>query len=303
MSFQITILGSSSATPTLNRHPTSQVVCIHDRHFLVDCGEGAQMQMRRYKIKLSKINHVFISHLHGDHYFGLPGILTTMSLLGRTTPLHLHAPKELETILDAIMKVADTHLSYELQFHPLVENAATIIIDTPLLEVMAFPVEHRIACHGFVFKQKSKGRKLLPEKCREYEVPTYFFDRLKAGEQYTHKDGRIIHNEWVTTDGPPAKRYAYCADTLFTTSIIPYIKEVDLLYHESTYLQDNLEKAQARFHTTATQAAHLALEANVGKLLLGHYSSRYKEVEPFQLEAAAIFTNTTASIEGETYDI
>lgn len=300
---KLTILGNNSALPAYGRHPTAQALQVEDQVLLIDCGEGTQIQLDRYGIRWRKLTHIFISHLHGDHYFGLPGILTTMSLLGRTTPLHLHAPKELETILNAIMKVADTHLSYELQFHPFVENTATIIIDTPLLEVMSFPVEHRITCHGFVFKQKSKGRKLLPEKCREHEVPTYFFDRLKAGEHYTHKDGRIIHNEWVTTEGPPAKRYAYCADTLFTTSIIPYIKEVDLLYHESTYLQDNLEEAQARFHTTATQAAHLALEANVGKLLLGHYSSRYKEVEPFQLEAAAIFTNTTASIEGETYDV
>lgn len=300
---KLTILGNNSALPAYGRHPTAQALQVEDQVLLIDCGEGTQIQLDHYGIRWRKLTHIFISHLHGDHYFGLPGILTTMSLLGRTTPLHLHAPKELETILNAIMKVADTHLSYELQFHPLVENATTIIIDTPLLEVMSFPVEHRIACHGFVFKQKSKGRKLLPEKCREHEVPTYFFDRLKAGEHYTHKDGHIIHNEWVTTEGPPAKRYAYCADTLFTTSIIPYIKEVDLLYHESTYLQDNLEEAQARFHTTATQAAHLALEANVGKLLLGHYSSRYKEVEPFQLEAAAIFTNTTASIEGETYDV
>ncbi|HTN47340.1 MAG TPA: ribonuclease Z [Flavipsychrobacter sp.] len=300
---QVTILGNNSALPAFGRHPTAQAVDIGGDVLLLDCGEGTQIQMQQYHVKWRKITHIFISHLHGDHYFGLPGLINSMSLLGRTAPLHLYAPKELANILDLILHVADTKLSYPFHFHPIEDGEATLLADTRNFRVNVFPVEHRIACYGFLITQKTRGRKLLPEKCREYEVPAYFFERLKAGEDYERKDGILVKNEWVTESGPKAKKYAYCADTVYTDSFIEHIAGADLLYHESTYLHDNLEKAAARFHATALQAAELALKANAGRLLLGHYSSKYRDINEFEKEAATIFHNVVASVEGATYEV
>lgn len=300
---QVTILGNNSALPAYGRHPTAQVIDLTGEMLLIDCGEGTQIQMQQYGIKWSKISYIFISHLHGDHYFGLPGLINSMSLLGRTAPLHLYAPPQLKPILDAILQVADTHLSYELHFHGIDENVADMLVDEKRFSVTTFPVGHRIACHGFAITQKTKGRKLLPEKCREYEIPSYFFERLKAGEDYERKDGFTVKNDWVTEAGPKAKKYAFCADTIYTDSFLKYIQDVDLLYHESTYLNSDAEKAAARFHTTAKQAAEIALKANAGKLLLGHYSSKYRELEEFKKEAEEIFEHVIASTEGETYEV
>lgn len=299
---QITILGNNSALPAYDRHPTAQVVDVGSEQLLIDCGEGTQIQMQKYGMKWSKIEYIFISHLHGDHYFGLPGLINSMSLLGRTQPLHLFAPKELQGLINQILQVAATRLCYELHFHPLPEGAA-MLVDSKRFSVKCFPTEHRIACHGFLVTQKTKGRKLLPEKCREYEIPTYFFERLKAGEDYERKDGYVVKNEWVTEAGPKEKTYAYCADTIYTESFLGHIKDVDLLYHESTYLDDNAVKATARFHTTAKQAAQLALKANAGKLLLGHYSSKYRDIELFKEEAETVFESVEVSVEGNTYEV
>lgn len=298
----ITILGNNSALPAYGRHPTAQAVEVNGELLLIDCGEGTQIQMQRFDIKWRKIHHIFISHLHGDHYFGLPGLINSMSLLGRTAPLHLYAPKELKPILDIMLQVADTRLSYELHFHSL-PDGADLLVDNKEFRVVTFPTEHRIACHGFKVMQKTKGRKLLPDKCREYEIPTYFFDRLKAGEDYERKDGFVVKNEWVTETGPKEKSYAYCADTLYTDSFLEHIKDVDMLYHECTYLEESAEKAKARFHSTARQAAMMAKKANTGKLLLGHYSSKYREVELFKQEAEVVFSDVVASVEGETYEV
>ncbi len=299
---KVTILGNNSALPGFGRHPTAQTVSVHGQLFLIDCGEGTQIQMQRYNIKWSKINHIFISHLHGDHYFGLPGLLNSMSLNGRVAPLHLYAPAELKPILDAIMNVADSVLAYPFFFHPLPEGQ-DVLVDTTAFTVTCFPVIHRIKCHGFHIETKTRGRKVLPEKCREHEIPVSFYPKLKQGENYISTDGTVVENTEVTEDGPLPRRYAFCADTIYTESFLPIIRNCDAIYHESTYLGADAEKAGARFHSTAEQAALIAKKAKVGSLLLGHFSSKYKDLEPFYTEASAIFPNVIVTEEGTTYDI
>lgn len=300
---KVTILGNNSALPAFGRHPSAQVVSVYGEDLLLDCGEGTQIQMQRYGIKWRKLQHIFISHLHGDHYFGLPGLISSMSLLGRTMPLHLYGPAPLEPILRATLEVAETALAYDLHFHALPEGAAGLLVDSESFSVSCFPVEHRIPCHGFIIERKTRGRKLLPEKAREYGIPAYFYDRLKHGEDYERQDGSVVRNEWVTTEGPSARRYAYCADTIYTESFIPYIKGCNTIYHECTYLAKDEEKAIARYHSTARQAARIARLAGAGQLLLGHYSSKYRELEPFREEAAAIFPNVLTTQEGIVYEI
>ena len=299
---KVTILGNNSALPAYGRHPTSQAVSVYGEVLLIDCGEGTQIQMQRYGLRWRSVHHIFISHLHGDHYFGLPGFINSMSLLGRTAPLHLYAPAELKPILDAIMSVANSVLCYPFYFHPLPEGSALIVDDTSF-SVTCFPVEHRIQCHGFLIERKTRGRKLLPDKCREYGIPAAYYEYLKKGADYERKDGTLVKNEWVTESGPAPKRYAYCADTLFTDSFLPVIQGADTIYHESTYLESDATKANARFHSTAAQAAQLAKMANAKQLLLGHFSSKYKELQPFYEEASAVFPNVFVTEEGTAYEI
>lgn len=299
---KVTILGNNSALPAFGRHPTSQIISVYGEDILLDCGEATQIQMQRYGFRWRKMHHIFISHLHGDHYFGLPGLINSMSLLGRTEPLHLYAPANLKKIIDDILLVADTVLAYPLHFHALPEGSA-LLVDTKLFSVQCFPVNHRIACHGFLIERKTKGRKLLPDKCSEYEIPAYYYDKIKQGEDYIRKDGTVVQNKWVTEDGPSPKRYAYCADTLYHEDIIQYIRGADTIYHECTYLHADAAKATSRFHSTALEAARIAYLAGVKQLLLGHYSSKYREVQLFQEEAATIFPNVQATIEGAAYEI
>ncbi len=297
----VTILGNNSALPAFDRHPTAQVITMEDQLFLVDCGEGTQMQMAKYKIRRSKINHIFISHLHGDHYFGLIGLLTSMGLLGRTQELNLYAPSALKDIIDLQLKVADIHLPYLLHFHPLLEEA--VILRESKFEVSCFPVFHRIACWGFRFREIRPFRRINPEKARQYDVPSSFFDRLKWGESYLGKDGSIVENQWVTEPATKAKSYAYAADTLFDERIAEKVNGVDLLYHETTYLKDLEEQAGKRFHSTTTQAATIARLAGVQRLIIGHFSSKYEKLQPFEQEAREIFPNTDLALEGVTYKI
>jgi len=300
---RLTILGNNSALPAHGRHPTAQVLEIREQLFLIDCGEGTQEQMQRYNIRRKRINHIFISHLHGDHYFGLIGLLTSMSLGGRATELSVYGPPQLKDIIDLQLKVADVKLSYPLRFIPIEAGIAGTLLDTPYITVHCFPVEHRIPCSGFVFESRIPGRKLLPEKCKELGIPAAFYSRLKNGEDYMRRDGLLISNEQVTESPAPSKRYAYCADTLYTTSFLSHIKEVDMLYHEATYLHQLAERARERYHSTAVEAALLAREAGVQHLLIGHYSSKYEDISAFEREARTIFMNTTATCEGASYDI
>ncbi len=299
---KVTILGNNSALPAFGRHPTAQAVTVYGEVLLIDCGEGTQSQMQRYGLRWRSVHHIFISHLHGDHYFGLPGLINSMSLLGRSAPLHLYAPAELKPILDAILAVADTVLSYPLYFHALPEGSA-LLADDPSFSVTCFPVNHRIQCHGFLVERKTRGRKLLPAKCSEYNIPSSYYESLKQGNDYEDAQGNVVKNEWVTEDGPSVKKYAYCADTLFTDSFLDVIKGADTIYHECTYLDADKDKAAKRFHSTASQAAELAKMANANQLLLGHFSSKYKDLEPFREEAVAIFQNTLVSVEGTAYEV
>lgn len=299
---KVTILGNNSALPAFGRHPTAQAVSVYGEVLLIDCGEGTQSQMQRYGLRWRSMHHIFISHLHGDHYFGLPGLINSMSLLGRTAPLHVYAPAELKPIIDAILQVADTVLSYPLYFHALPEGTA-LLVDDPSFNVTCFPVNHRIQCHGFLVERKTRGRKLLPAKCAEYGIPADFYEKLKQGEDYTGPDGGIVKNDLVTEDGPVPKKYAYCADTIFTDSFLDVIRDADTIYHECTYLDADKVKAAARYHSTASQAAELARMANARQLLLGHFSSKYKDLEPFREEAEPIFPNTLVSIEGIAYEV
>jgi ribonuclease Z len=299
--FAVTILGNNSALPAYDRHPSAQIVTINDQLLLIDCGEGTQMQLSRYKIRKGKLNHIFISHLHGDHYFGLIGLISSMALLNREQPLHLFAPPGLEEIISLQLKVASTTLPYELVFHPL--NKEELILDTPKFSVEAFHTQHRIPCWGFLIKEKKHPRKLDKEKAINFNIPAAFYPSLKMGYDYTAKDGSVVYNEQVTMQNLPAKSYAYCADTIYDERLIEIAKEVTMIYHEATYLNGMEERAAARFHSTTSQAASIALNANAGGLLLGHFSSKFEELHDYLKEALEVFPKTQLAIEGVTFRI
>ncbi|HVX27367.1 MAG TPA: ribonuclease Z [Parafilimonas sp.] len=296
--FGVTILGNNSALPAYNRHPTSQVISLNDQLFLVDCGEGTQMQMNAYKIRRGKINHIFISHLHGDHYFGLPGLITSYGLLGRINDLHLYAPAALQQILDLQLSISDTRLPYTLHFHALENNY--VLIDEDHVYVECFKVFHRIDCWGFLFREKRNPRKINAEATEKYNVPITYYERLKKGEDYI-ADGKTIPNNVLTIANKPVRSYAYCADTLYNELLVEKIKNVNMVYHEATYLKDKEEKAISRFHSTSVQAAQLAKLADAKCLLIGHFSSTYETLDEFLLEAQEIFPQTQLALEGQTY--
>jgi ribonuclease Z len=297
----VTILGNNSATPTHLRNPTAQLLQWQDESYLIDCGEGTQKQMMLYKIKRSKISRVFISHLHGDHYFGLIGLITTMSLQGRTQPLYIHAPAELEPIISMQLQVADVQLSYALHFCALQQEG--LIVDEGKMSVTAFKVQHRIACWGFLFKQKKHPRKIVPEATRAHDIPASFYERLQQGDNYISKEGVTVPNELVTAAAAPAKSYAYCADTIFDASLADKVRGATLLYHEATYLHDLAERAAARYHSTTVQAATIAQLAGAHRLLIGHFSSKYDTLDAFLEEATAVFAHTELALEGVCYPV
>ncbi len=303
MTFEITILGSSSATPIYQRHPTAQLLNIHERFFLVDCGEGTLIQMNRFRIKFHRINHIFISHLHGDHYLGLMGLLSTMHLQGRTIPLHLYAPNDLQEIIDIQLRYSQTVLRYELIFHPVNSTSSELIFEDDDVEVRTIVLNHRIPCTGFLFCEKQKQRKLIKEKLQEMNIPVSVYQDLKNGKEYVDENGKRFSNAELTTDPRLPRSYAFCSDTLYNELIIPQIKEIDLLYHEATFMNDKLERAAETFHTTAAQAATIANKANVKRLIIGHFSARYKDLYPLLEEAKAVFENTTLALEGDRFVI
>jgi ribonuclease Z len=299
--FAVTILGNNSAVPAFDRHPTSQVVTFDGTNYLVDCGEGTQIQLINYKIRRSRISHIFISHLHGDHYFGLVGLINSLSLLSHQQELHVFGPTALKEIIDLQLKVADTKLCYPLYIHPITEPAT--LLDTEKFLVKCFPTNHRIECYGFSFQEKKQPRKLDPEKAKEQEVPQSFYEQLKNGEDYIRKDGTVVKNELVTVPALAGRRYAFCADTRYDESMIPHIQGADMIYHETTYLDNLRERAESRFHSTSKQAAMIAKKAGVKKLLIGHFSSKYDTLEEFEQEAREVFPNTELALEGVAYNI
>lgn len=299
--FGVTILGNNSAIPAFDRHPTAQVVTLDDQLLLFDCGEGTQMQCSVYKIRRSRINHIFISHLHGDHYFGLIGLLTSFSLLARTADLHLYAPAPLWQILQLQLDAAGTQLCYPLHFHPI--ESETLLVNEKRFTVECFATKHRIECWGFIVREKKKPRKINKEAITGYEIPAAFYDRLKEGEDYVTRQGTVIANEMVTIPSKPARSYAFAADTIYDESLAGKVKGVTMLYHESTYLKDQMQRAAERFHCTTEQAARIAEKAGVQKLLIGHFSSKYELLDAFLKEAQEIFPATQLALEGTTYQI
>lgn len=299
--FGVTILGNNSALPAYDRHPTAQVVTLDQHQFLIDCGEGTQMQLSRYKVRRSRINHIFISHLHGDHYFGLPGLLTSMGLLSRLTDLYLYGPPELLPIIELMLKAANTVLPYTLHFHALTTDE--ILVDDPKYSVSCFKVFHRIDCWGFIIRERKPPRKINKDEIENYELHSDDFENLKLGVDIVLPDGEIVKNEKVTVPNSPELSYAYCADTKFSPHIAEKVKDVSVIYHETTYLKALEERALSRFHSTTTQAAEIATLANVKRLLIGHFSSKYEALDEFLAEAAEVFPATELALEGCTYRI
>ena len=293
MSTKLTILGFNSAIPTVNSSPTAQILEMEERHFLIDCGEGTQVQLRKAKAKFSKINNIFISHLHGDHCFGLPGLISSFRLLGRETPLHIYGPKGIKEMLETIFRLSETNKGFELVYHELSSKNSEKIFEDQRIEVFTIPLDHRIYCNGYLFKEKLKERHLNMVEISKYpEIETCDYHNLKRGKDFVLSDGFVLKNESLTTEPSPSVSYAFCSDTRYSESILPLISGVDLLYHEATFLHDLKEMADYTGHTTALEAARIARKANVGKLILGHFSNRYHDLTVFLDEAREVFPNT-----------
>ncbi|MDW7694231.1 ribonuclease Z [Flammeovirgaceae bacterium SG7u.111] len=301
MPFELRILGSCSATPAWGRHLSSQILEAGNQLFLIDCGEGTQFQLLNYKVKLRRIAHVFISHLHGDHYLGLTGLLSTMSLQGRKDDLHIHAPKGLDEILTSHFRYSETFLSYKIIFHIVDPLTSGQVYEDELIEVINIPLKHRVSCCGYLFREKPKKHKLKVEALPG-GLPYEKFISLKLGEDIEH-NGRFYANEELTYGPRKSCSYAYCSDTIYLERIIPIIEGVDLLYHESTFTEEFSERATYTGHSTAKQAATIADKANVGQLLLGHFSTRFKDLTPLLVEAQEVFDNSHLAIEGKIFEV
>ncbi len=303
MRFEVTILGSSSATPIFNRNPSAQLLNINERYFLIDCGEGTQQQLIRNGLKAQRIEHIFISHLHGDHYLGLVGLLSSLHLNGRTRPIYIYAPKELREILEIQFRYSETELRYPIVFRNTQVERPEQIFENPDILVESFVLEHRIPCTGFRFTQKKRLRKIIKEKVEELNIPVNLIPAIKRGAGFTAPNGRVYSSEELTTEPDVPKSYAYCSDTICNWAYIDHIKDVDTLYHEATFTHDMLERAKDTYHTTALQAGEIAVRANVKQLLLGHFSARYRELEPLLAESQSVFPNSKLAIEGHTFTI
>ncbi len=303
MKFELTILGSSSATPIYNRHPTAQVLNVRERYFLIDCGEGTQMQLSRYKIRYHRISHIFISHLHGDHYLGLMGLLSSMHLQGRTSELHLYGQQDLMDILDLQLRLSNTILKFNLIFHPVRHYVSSVVFEDEHIQIKSIVMNHRIPCTGFIFREKPKPRKLLINKINHYNIPIEFYSRIKNGEDFIDASGKAISNADLSIPAPEPKSYAYCSDTMFDENIINEVKGVDLLYHEATFLHSMADRAASTYHSTSRQAAEVAKKAKVKKLLIGHFSARYKDLGPLLDEAKEVFPDTSLALEGNQFNV
>jgi ribonuclease Z len=303
LTFELTILGSSSAVPTSKRNLTAHVLNVHERFFLIDCGEGTQMQIRRNKIRFGKINHIFISHLHGDHIFGLFGLISTFNLLNRDKNLHIYAHAELENILTRHIEYFERNLSFKIVYHHINPKKNEIIFEDSKLTVETIPLKHRVPCCGFLFKEKPHLRNIKKEFITKYPVPIAQIQRIKEGDDFTTELGEIIPNSEITVPQFKQRSYAYCTDTAYYEKIIPIINNVDLLFHEATYANNLKKQAKETFHSTAEQAATIAKKANAGKLLIGHFSARYKDLTNLEAEARSVFKNTIVAEDGEKYTI
>jgi len=299
---KLTILGCYAATPRTLTNPTSQVLEIRNRLFLIDCGEGTQVQLRKNKIKFSKINHIFISHLHGDHLYGLIGTISTFSLLGRTTDLHIYGPKGIKELILLQLKLTESWTTYNLYFHELESKESEVIFEDKRVIVKTIPLKHRVYTNGFHFQEKPEDRKLNIEAVQQYNIHIAYYQKIKNGSDITLDDGTVIENEKLTFDPLPSKSYAFCSDTVYNEDIIPIIANTDILYHESTFLESEGKLAEKTLHSTAKEAAHIALKANVKQLILGHYSTRYDGIERFKEEASTVFSNVLLGDDGRSFE-
>ena len=290
--FEVNILGCGSALPTTRHFSSSQVVNIREKLFMVDCGEGAQLQLRRSKLKFTRLNHIFISHLHGDHCFGLMGLISTFGLLGRTASLHIYAHKELERLLAPQLEFFCKGMTYEVVFHPIDPTKAEVIYDDRSVSVSTIPLKHRIPTCGFLFQEKPTPNHIIRDMVDFYRIPVFELNRIKNGEDYITPEGVVVPNHRLTTPSAAPRSYAYCSDTICQTSIIPQIKGVDLLFHEGTFAQCDAARAKETFHTTAMQAAQIAVEAEAKQLVIGHFSARYEDEGILLKEAQTLFPNT-----------
>lgn len=304
MSFSVTVIGSNSAVPAHGRHPSAQVVTISDKLYLIDCGEGTQMRFNELGIKWMKINQIFISHLHGDHYFGLIGVISTYHLMRRNRPLDIYAPAGLEDIILSQLRAGQTELCYPLHFHVLDPEAPARIYENEDITVDTIVLNHRIPCLGFVFREKMRTRKIIREKLAEYDIPVELIPEIKQGmDIMDEKTGKRILNSEITIDPPRPRSFAYCCDTAYLPDVVPFIKGVDFVYHDCTFGEDSTQRAADTFHSTTKQAASIALQAEAGRLMIGHYSSKYDDLLPLLKEAQEVFPNTLLAIEGKTYHI
>ena len=298
---KLTILGCYAATPRTLTHPTSQILEIKNHMFLIDCGEGTQMQLREHKIKFSRISHIFISHLHGDHFFGLPGLISTFRLLGREKEMHIYGPKGIKEAITLLLKLGDSWTNFPLIFHELSSRKSQCIYEDEKVFVETIPLNHRVYTNGFLFREKVGERKLNIEAVAKFKIDRAYFTNIKKGKDITLKDGRYIPNEQLTYDPPLPKSYAYCSDTALKPEIVAQVEDVDVLYHESTFLDSEVHLAIKTKHATAKEAASIAKAAKVGILILGHYSTRYKSIEPFKKEAQEIFQNVQLADDGKEF--
>ena len=303
MVFEVTILGTSSALPTSQRYPSAHVLNVHERFFLIDCGEGTQMRLRQQRIRIGKINHIFISHTHGDHVFGLYGLLSTMNLTGRKNPLYIYAPESFGPMMMSHLDDFDIHLDFSITFIPLRGNNPFVIFENGFMIVTAFPLVHRVPTYGFIFREKEMPRNIIGECIREYNIPLASIPAIKKGEDFIEANGNVIPNNVITNDPPISRSYAYCSDTAYFSRLSKFVAGVDLLYHEATFASDKALLARETGHSTSVEAAMVAKEAGAGKLLLGHYSARYRDVDQLLAEAKEIFPDVMAGSDGMTYQV
>lgn len=299
---KLTILGCYAATPRTITNPTSQVLEIRNRLFLIDCGEGTQVQLRKNKVKFSKINHVFISHLHGDHFFGLIGLISTFSLLNRTTDLHIYGPKGIKEVICLQLKLSNSWTNFSLFFHELESKESQVIFEDDKVIVKTIPLKHRVYTNGFLFQEKPRERKLNVEAVQGYRIDKCYYQNIKNGKDVVLDDGRVMENDKLTFDPVPSLSYAFCSDTVYDENIVPLIKDVNVLYHESTFLDSEEVLAGKTMHSTAKEAASIALKANVQQLILGHYSTRYDNIELFKEQAETIFPNILLADDGRSFE-
>lgn len=296
--FNINILGCGSALPTTRHLATSQIVDLRDKLYMIDCGEGTQVQMRRMRVRFGRLAHIFISHLHGDHCFGLPGLISTLGMLGRTGELVVHGPKEVETYLRPMMDLFCRGMEFEVRFNPVDTRSHSLVMEDRSLSVYSIPLKHRIPTCGYLFVEKPKEAHIIREMTDFYQVPVRCMKDIKQGQDYVTPEGEVIPNSRLTRPAAPPKRYAFCSDTAYNRSIIPIIEGADLLYHEATFAECDLVRAKETFHSTARQAAEIARDAHVKRLVIGHYSARYEDLSELHREAEAVFPGTILGNEG-----